>query len=71
MKAFFSGIGSFLSWFFKRQPSKPDSLRLEKDELEREWDEIIKDRPIAKNFTRIQHIAKRLREIYEAQAARD
>ena len=71
MKTFLNGLGSMFSWIFKRLPSKPESLRLEKDRLEREWDDIIKDRPSAKNSARIQYIAKRLREIYEAQSARD
>ena len=71
MKTFLNGLGSMFSWIFKRLPSKPESLRLEKDRLEREWNEIVKARPSAKNATRLQYISKRLREIYEAQSARD
>jgi cell division protein FtsL len=71
MKDFFNGIGSMFSWIFKRLPSKPESARLERARLQREWDELIKKEASSKNINRLDAISKRLRELYEQALARD
>ena len=71
MKDFLSGIGSLFSWLFKRLPSKPESSRLERQRLQREWDEIIKKEPSSKNLKRLDYISNRLCELYEQAIARD
>ena len=71
MKEFLSGIGSLFSWLFKRLPSKPESARIERARLQREWDEIISKEATPKNVKRLVAISDRLCQLYEQAIARD
>ena len=69
MKDFLNGIGSFFSWFFKRRPTRREAWRIEEEKLKRKYDELIKKPRTAANIRRLDHIGKRLREIYKAALA--
>jgi hypothetical protein len=64
MKDLLSGIGSALSWLFKRLPTEGQSLRAEIDRLEREWDVCIKKKTSMANVNRLRNISARLRVLY-------